>query len=72
MDIRKSRDNFDKNGKLRCLNYSIYRYIAKEFQKPKRERKIRKCYKCDKVGYIVKNYRIGQKIKKLEYTGEIK
>ena len=61
MDIRKSRDNFDKNGKLRCLNYSIYRYIAKEFQKPKRERKIRKCYKCDKVEHFAKNCRLGQK-----------
>ena len=29
MDIRKSKDNYDKDGKSRCFNCNIYRYMAK-------------------------------------------
>ena len=36
IDIRKSKDNFDKNNKLRYFNCNIYKYIAKECQIPKR------------------------------------
>ena len=63
MDIRKIRENFDKNRKPRCFNYNIYRYIAKKYRKLKKEQDTRKCYKYNKVGYIAKNYRSGQKIK---------
>ena len=31
MDIGKVRENFDKDRKLRCFNYNIYRYMAKEY-----------------------------------------
>ena len=36
IDIRKSKDNFDKNNKPRYFNCNIYKYIAKECQRPKR------------------------------------
>ena len=39
MDIRKAKDNFDK------------------------ERDMRKCYKYNKVEYIVKDYKVGQNMK---------
>ena len=57
MDIGKSRDNFDKDKKLRYFNCNIYRYIAKDYQRPKKEKEIRKCYKCDKVEHLTKNCR---------------
>ena len=56
MDIRKARDNFDKDKKLKCFNYNTYRHITKDFQKLKKEQDTRKCYKCDKIGYIAKDY----------------
>jgi len=30
MEIGKSRDNYDKDGKLRCFNCNIYRYMIKD------------------------------------------
>jgi len=54
MDIGKVRENFDKDRKLRCFNYNIYRYMAKECWKPKKEWDTKKYYKCDKVKYIAK------------------
>jgi len=38
--------------------------MAKDCQKLKKEKEIRKCYKYNKVGHFAKNYRLGQKIKK--------
>ena len=32
--------------------------MAKNCQKPKNKNKTRKCYKCDKVEYLVKNCRL--------------
>ena len=64
MDIRKSRDNFDKDRRPRCLNYNTYRHMAKECQKPKKDKEMRKYYKCDKVRYLAKDCRSGQKMKK--------
>ena len=63
MDIRKSQNNFDENGKPKCFNCNIYGHMMKEYRKPKKDKKTRKCYKCDKVGHIAKNYRSKQKIK---------
>ena len=37
IDIRKARDNFNKNRKPKCFNCNIYKYIAKDCQKPKKE-----------------------------------
>ena len=56
MDIGKSKENF----KDIC---NIYGYLAKDCKRPKKERDTRKCYKCKKVGYIAKDYKIGQKMK---------
>ena len=36
IDIRKSRDNFDKDGKLGYFNCNTYEHMAKKCQKPKR------------------------------------
>ena len=30
IDIRKAKDNFDKDGRLRYFNCSIYRHMVKE------------------------------------------
>ena len=46
---------------------AIYEYIAKDYRKPRKEKKIRKCYKCDKIGYLAKNCRLEQKIRTRVY-----
>ncbi len=58
MNIRKFRNNFDKEGKLRCFNYNIYRHAEKSYQKLKKAKKTRKYYKYNKVEHPVKDYRI--------------
>ena len=63
MDIGKARDNFNKDRKPKCFNYNIYRYMAKDYQKPKKEQDTRKCYKCEKIGHITKDCRSGQSMK---------
>ena len=65
IDIRKSKDNYNKDKKSKCFNYNIYRYIyiTKDCQKLNKEKKTRMCYKCNKVRYLARNYRSGQKIK---------
>ena len=63
IDIGKAKDNFNKDRRSKCFNCNIYRYIAKECKKPKKEQDMRKCYKCNKVEHIAKDYRLGQKIK---------
>ena len=55
IDIGKSRNNFDENRKPRCFNCNLYEYLAKEYRRSKREREIRKCYKCDKQGHLAKD-----------------
>ena len=63
MDIGKSWDNFDENRKPRCFNCNIYGHIAKEYRKPKKDKKIRKYYKYNKVRHIAKDCRFKQKMK---------
>ena len=63
MDIRKFKDNYNKNGKTRYFNYNIYGHIAKNCQKPKKVKETRKCYNCNKVGHLAKDCRLRQKIK---------
>jgi len=63
MDIGKSQDNFDKDGKPKYFNYNIYGHLAKECRRSKKDKKIRRCYKYDKVGYLAKDYRSEQKMK---------
>ena len=37
LDIRKTKDNFDKDRRPRCFNCNIYRHMVKKYQKPKKE-----------------------------------
>ena len=57
MDIRKAKDNFDKDGKPKCFNCNIYGHMTKGCRKPKKEQDIRKYYKCNKIGHIAKDCR---------------
>jgi len=61
MNIRKAKDNFNKDRRPRCFNYNIYEHIVKECKKQKKEQDTRKCYKCNKVEHIAKDCRMGQK-----------
>jgi len=63
INIGKSKDNYDKDRKPKCFNCNIYRYIAKDCQKLKKEKETRKCYQYDKVGHHAKNCRSEQKMK---------
>ena len=63
IDIGKSRDNFDKDGRSRYFNCNTYGHMAKECQKPKKDKKMRKCYKYNKVEHLAKDCRLEQKIK---------
>ena len=56
MDIGKSKENF-KDRKPRCFNCDIYRYIAKDYRKLKKEKDTKKCYKYKQVEYITKDCR---------------
>ena len=38
MNIWKSKDNYNKNRKLKCFNYNAYRHIAKDCRKLKKKR----------------------------------
>jgi len=44
MNIGKSGDNF-KNGKPKFFNCNIYRYLAKECRRLKKDKEMRRCYK---------------------------
>ena len=61
MDIGKSKDNYNKNGKPRCFNYNNYEHMTKDYRKPKK--KTRKCYKYNKVEHLAKNCRPEKNIK---------
>jgi len=64
IDIRKARDNFDKDRKPKFFIYNIYKHMAKECQKLKKKQDTKKYYKYDKIKHIAKDYRTGQKMKK--------
>ena len=63
MEIRKFKDNYNKDKKSRCFNCNIYRHMAKDCWKLKKEKETRRCYKCNKVEHLAKNYRTEQKMK---------
>ena len=63
IDIGKPKDNYNKDRKPIWFNCNIYGYMAKNYQKPTKEKETRKCYKCNKVEYLAKNYRSKQKMK---------
>jgi len=54
IDIRKAKDNFNKDGKLNC---NVYRHMTKNCKKPKKKQDVKKYYKCDKIGHITKDCR---------------
>jgi len=39
MDIWKSKDNYNKNRKLRCFNCNAYKHIAKDCRKLKKKKR---------------------------------
>ena len=59
MDIGKSKENF-KDRKPKCFNCDLYRHMAKDCQRSKKEKNNRKCYKCKWVEYIAKDCRTKQ------------
>ena len=59
IDIGKAKDNFDKNKRSKCFNYNIYKHMVKDYKKLKKEQDIRKCYKCENIGHITKNCKLG-------------
>ena len=63
IDIGKTRNNFDKDGRPKCFNCNIYKHIAKDCRKPKKEQDARKCYKYEKIEHITRNCKLGQRMK---------
>ena len=51
-----------KTGSL-DVSIAIYRHMAKDCWKLKKEKETRKCYKCDKVEHLAKDCRTKQKMK---------
>ena len=46
IDIGKSKDNYNKDRKLRCFNCNIYKHISKDCQKIRKERETRNRTSC--------------------------
>ena len=63
MDIGKFKDNYNKNRKPKCFNCNVYRHMAKDCQKPEKEKETRKWYRYNKIGYLVKDYRLEKRMK---------
>ena len=40
IDIRKFKDNYDKDEKSKCFNCNVYKHMAKDCWKPKKEKKL--------------------------------
>jgi len=55
VNIGKSINNHNNDRKPKCFNCNIYRHIAKNCKKPKKEKGTRKYYKYNKVEYLTKN-----------------
>ena len=62
INIENSKENF-KDGNLRYFNYNLYRHMAKDCWRPKKEKDNKKYYKYKQAGHIAKNCKTGQKIK---------
>jgi len=70
INIEKTKYNYNKDRKLKCFNYNIYRHIVKDCRKPKKEKETRKCYKYNKVKHFAKNYKSKQMIKNKSIQNE--
>jgi len=62
MNIGKFKDNFYKYEKPRCFNCNIYRHISKECIKLKKDKVTIKYYKYNRMAYLVKYYKLEQKM----------
>ena len=62
MNIDKTKDNYNKERRLKYFNCNKYRHIAKECWK-KKEKNPRKCFRCKKVGHIAKDCKEKQQTK---------
>ena len=54
MNIGKTKNNYNKEGRPKCFNYNKYRHMVKKCWKSK-EKNPRKCFKCERVDYITKD-----------------
>ncbi len=63
MEIGKLNKNF-KDRKPKYFNCKIYRHMARDCKKPKKKKDTQNCYECERTGYIARDYRTKQKIKK--------
>ena len=63
MDIGRFNENF-KNRKPMCFNCNKYRHMEKECWLKKKEWETRTCFKCDKEGYITRDCKRKQMMKK--------
>ena len=62
MNIGKTKNNYDKEGRPKCFNCNKYRHIAKECWK-KKKRNPKKYFKCERVGHIAKDCKEKQLMK---------
>jgi len=62
MDISKTKNNYDKEGRFKCFNCNKYKHMAKKYQK-KKEKGLRKYFRCKKVGHITKYCKKKQQMK---------
>ena len=53
MDISKTKDSYDKEGRPKCFNCNKYGHIVNKYQKRK-EKDPRKCFRCKKSGLYCK------------------
>jgi len=67
MNLQKTNKTIRQNQELPIEEE---KYI-KDFRKPKREKETRKYYKCNKIGHLVKNCRLRQKLKNRSITNKI-
>jgi len=69
MDIGKSNDNF-KDRKPKYFNCNKYGHMTKEYRSKKKECKTKKCFKYEKEGYITKDCKGIQSMKKQKIQEE--
>ena len=62
IDVGKTKDNYNKEGRPKCFNCNKYRHMAKECRK-KKEKGPRKCFKCKRVSHIAKDCKEKQSMK---------